>query len=602
MQKYWNTVLNERGEPRSGARVAVQQSGSNSTVYSDQAGSEVKTNPLTTDSKGYFEFYAASGEYDLVVTGTGFDDYTITDGALVGMPSDDVSFVQSGSEHTRNAQDKLREIVSPEDDGAVGDGSTTDTTGVADCLARSSSLINVVNTYKVGSFTLANDVTAMGDGYIIGTAVSGSKPTRAELTGAVNAAARLTDLETYYTAVITITANIKIRGNLELRDCLIKSASGHTLTVEGRLILSNVSFHKIQLKADKGGVIDSSGLLSTDSTGVGLWATNGGKIYAPSAGVTHCADRGCMAANAGFIDVTSGEIYNSTKENIYAIFNGTVIATAAKANVSTTDGVAAYYGGSVDISTGQASDNTSDGIVCESNSTVYAVSTTIDGNDATGITTTRGGVVNANLATITNSGTYAAHALGGGYIDLDDATVDTTNTGVGGLIVRATGNGYIFAEEPGVGTGKTTLAATNYGPGYNRLGNGAAYIGIAAQNDTMVNTPAYVIGNAGPSTATIASDDVTITDRSSWWNFDTEAAGATDSLDTIIGGQIGQVIVIQSANSNRDITVNNNGAGAGSSILLAGGAGFTLSNVRDSLTLQKDTDGFWVEIARTDVA
>lgn len=129
MQKYWNTVLNERGEPRSGARVAVQQSGSNSTVYSDQAGSEVKTNPLTTDSKGYFEFYAASGEYDLVVTGTGFDDYTITDGALVGMPSDDVSFVQSGIEATaRDLQTKVREIeTTPQDYGA-------DSTGVSSCV------------------------------------------------------------------------------------------------------------------------------------------------------------------------------------------------------------------------------------------------------------------------------------------------------------------------------------------------------------------------------------------------------------------------------------------------------------------------------------
>jgi hypothetical protein len=516
--------------------------------------------------------------------------------------SSGVNFTQSGSVTTRNVQAKLREIVSPEDDGAAGNGTTDDTAAVEDVLARSSALINVVNTYLFGDFTLANDVTCMGDGYFIGTATSGAKPTRAELTGAANAAARLTDLETYYTAVITLTQNVTIRGNLELRRCLIKSATGHTLTVEGRLILNDVSFYQIQLKADKGGVVDATGLLSSDSTAVGLWATNGGKIYAPSAGITHCGSRGCMAANAGFIDVTSGEIYNSTTENLYAIFNGTIIAASAKANASTTDGVAAYYGGSIDISSGQAVDNGSDGIVCESNSTVYAVSATITGNDAVGILTTRGGVVNASSSTITTSGTYAAHALGGGYIDLDDATVDSDNTGVSGVIVRATGNGYIFAEEPGSGTGKTELSATHYSPGYNRFGNGMAYIGIAAQNDTMVNTPSFVVGNAGPSSATIATDDVTITDRSSWWNLDTESAAASDSLDTIIGGQIGQIIVIQSTNSARDITVNNNGAGAGSSILLAGGVAFVLNNARDSLTLYKDTDGFWVEMARTDVA
>src|SRR5262245_53174812 len=98
MQKYWNTVLNERGEPRSGASVAIQQNGSNVTIYADQDGNDTKTNPLTTDSRGYFEFYAPTGEYDLVVTGDDFVEREIEDGALVGgLAAEDITFLQSGS-------------------------------------------------------------------------------------------------------------------------------------------------------------------------------------------------------------------------------------------------------------------------------------------------------------------------------------------------------------------------------------------------------------------------------------------------------------------------------------------------------------------------
>lgn len=98
MQKYWNNVLDEQGRPRYGASVAVQQSGVNSTIYSDSSGLVPKANPLTTDAtRGYFDFFAAAGVYDLVVTGVGFASYTITAGAEVGLPSGDVTFVQSGT-------------------------------------------------------------------------------------------------------------------------------------------------------------------------------------------------------------------------------------------------------------------------------------------------------------------------------------------------------------------------------------------------------------------------------------------------------------------------------------------------------------------------
>jgi hypothetical protein len=140
MQKYWNTVLDERGSPRAGVTVAVQQSGSNSTIYLDQAGATQKTNPITTDSRGYFEFYAAAGEYDLVVSGTAFATYTISDGAVIGMESADVSFTQSGTDASAGSvQTELRRWVRPEHFGAAGDGTTNDRAALAAADARATS-------------------------------------------------------------------------------------------------------------------------------------------------------------------------------------------------------------------------------------------------------------------------------------------------------------------------------------------------------------------------------------------------------------------------------------------------------------------------------
>lgn len=127
MRKYWNTVQDEKGNPREGVSVAVQQSGSNVTIYADEDGNNQKTNPLTTDARGYFEFFAGQGDYDLVVSGTGFDSYTIENAVQIGDSSSDVTFLQSGTgAAARTAQAKMRDIFSVKDFGAVGDGTTDD--------------------------------------------------------------------------------------------------------------------------------------------------------------------------------------------------------------------------------------------------------------------------------------------------------------------------------------------------------------------------------------------------------------------------------------------------------------------------------------------
>lgn len=79
MQKYFNSVLLDSGMPAVGASVQVTAFGGGAvTIYSDN-GSTPRTNPITTDANGFFEFYAADGRYTLQISGTGFTPRTIAD-------------------------------------------------------------------------------------------------------------------------------------------------------------------------------------------------------------------------------------------------------------------------------------------------------------------------------------------------------------------------------------------------------------------------------------------------------------------------------------------------------------------------------------------
>jgi hypothetical protein len=107
---------------------------------------------------------------------------------------------------------------------------------------------------------------------------------------------------------------------------------------------------------------------------------------------------------------------------------------------------------------------------------------------------------------------------------------------------------------------------------------------------TTWNELSYSNNNYQLETKTIASGAIDAPNE----NFvlvDTEAAAATDDLDTINGGFVGQILTLRAANSARDIVFKD-----GSNLRLAGD--FTADNTDDTITLVK-SPSFWYEIARS---
>lgn len=84
-----------------------------------------------------------------------------------------------------------------------------------------------------------------------------------------------------------------------------------------------------------------------------------------------------------------------------------------------------------------------------------------------------------------------------------------------------------------------------------------------------------------------------ITVAGSYYRVDTEGSAASDDLDTINGGVIGQILLLESATSSRDTTVKH---GTGN-ILLSYQEDYTLSTTNYLLVLYYN-GSFWTEIGR----
>lgn len=166
---------------------------------------------------------------------------------------------------------------------------------------------------------------------------------------------------------------------------------------------------------------------------------------------------------------------------------------------------------------------------------------------------------------------YATATLGGG----DDQTFVYLNSGGSAvedarLYLQAIGDG---------GTASIALTSTTAGLRFIELTGGATVL-------------EGFLGIGPPVDYTVASGAITVTGSNA--RVTTEAAAATDDLDTINGGSDGDLLFIQSANSNRDVTLKD---GTGN-LRLAGD--FTLGTANTTHILLKNyLASVWIEVSRS---
>jgi hypothetical protein len=206
----------------------------------------------------------------------------------------------------------------------------------------------------------------------------------------------------------------------------------------------------------------------------------------------------------------------------------------------------------------------------------------------------------APLASPTFTGTVTAPTFAGALAG--NASTATTAAKVANTLTRGTyltGSNYDGAAATTWAVDATNLNTASKIVARDASGNFAA--GTITANltgnvsGTTVTATGAVTGGRFVTTAgatlTIAAGAVTVTNG--LHSIDTEAAAATDDLDTISGGTAGMILILRAASSTRDVVVKD---GTGN-LRLAGD--FTLSHADDRLVLL-DSGASWMELSRSD--
>jgi hypothetical protein len=136
-----------------------------------------------------------------------------------------------------------------------------------------------------------------------------------------------------------------------------------------------------------------------------------------------------------------------------------------------------------------------------------------------------------------------------------------------GDIIRGDSSGD--AERLAVGTANQVLTSD---------GTDAAWSSDATLDDLTINNKLNTQSNA----ATISSGAITYS--GAYMVVDTEGAASSDTLDTISGGSVGDIVIISTANSARDIIIPHNSG----NILSRTGTSTTLSDANDRVAYEFD--------------
>lgn len=172
--------LDANGNPLVGGKVYTYVAGTTTPLvtYTDEGGTTPNTNPVILDSRGEAAIWLGVASYKLkLTTSTDVEIWTVDNivsasvQALADLSESGgsalVGFLQSGTGAVATTvQAKLRETVSVKDFGAVGNGTTDDTTAIQTAINSGAKAVYFpAGTYIVTELTLASNRRLYGDGY-----------------------------------------------------------------------------------------------------------------------------------------------------------------------------------------------------------------------------------------------------------------------------------------------------------------------------------------------------------------------------------------------------------------------------------------------------
>jgi hypothetical protein len=346
-------------------------------------------------------------------------------------------------------------------------------------------------------------------------------------------------------------------------------------------------------------LVSAIGRALASFSGTGLLAWTGTAFVGRT--ITGTADRISVSNGSGVsgnptLDIAATYVGQTSITTLGTIATGTWSATTIAVDKGGT-GQTSYTNGQLLIG------NTTGNTLAKGSLTAPAAGLTITGgagsitfalaNDLSGIE----GQSGTGHVVRTGDGTYAQRTITGTASRLTvtngdgvsgNPTLDISTSYVGqatittlGTITAGTWNGTDIAVADG-GTGSSTAAGA------------ASNLGLGTEDSPTFTratlSSGLILGTANSYTLDLAGE-ITLS-GGGYIAIDTNAGDPTDNCNSILGGTVGEIIIVHTVASGRDVTMVD-----GASLLLAGN--FTLATANDSLGLICAASGVWRELFRS---